>query len=381
LGAFAAVAVVLTAGVATYEAISPSTLGVYLFSLPNRLGMGAVPEVTAATKHGDDASSGRNLQLAKRTSPVEFGPSRRSDEVTAAIANSTAVLPEAMRTTPDGMAIHEARVAPSSEAALDRLPAQTPSASGLAVDPVRSPSGMLPVAVGNAKSFRDCQNCPEMIRVPRGSFRMGSREDASEQPIHQVTVPPFALSRFPITNQEWRHCIEAKACRFTPDGADASPVRNVSWADAQEYIDWLTSSTGQPYRLPSESEWEYAARAGTITRYWWGDRLVLKMANCRGCGEPYDSRKPLEVGSTAPNPFGLHDMGGAIAQWVGDCWHSSYQGAPADGSAWVEPGCRERVLRGGSWRNTRDEVRPASRAHYEAGVRHPSHGFRVARTN
>jgi len=208
---------------------------------------------------------------------------------------------------------------------------------------------------------------------------MGSTEDSTEQPVHQVHVAAFAMGRFPVTIGEWNQCAAAKACTVTLTGEDTAPARNLSWNDAQQYVAWLVKSTGQPYRLPSEAEWEYAARAGTGSRYWWGASLTPGMANCKGCGGSYDPREPLKVGSLPANAFGLHDMVGGVAQWVADCWHPTYQGAPADGSAWTEPNCREGVLRGGSWRNDASYARSASRAYYDLGVRYPAHGFRVAR--
>lgn len=229
-------------------------------------------------------------------------------------------------------------------------------------------------------SLRDCQGCPELVRLPGGSFRMGSSEDPSEAPAHQVRVAPFALGRYPVTVGEWNQCVAASACAPPLEGDSTAPARNLSWQDARQYVAWLSKSTGQQYRLPSEAEWEYAARAGTSSRYWWGDKVVPKMANCKGCSVPYDSRQPARVGSFPANPLGLHDLVGGIAQWVEDCWHPNYQGAPVDGSAWTEPSCRENVLRGGSWRNDASYARSASRAYYDSGVRYPAHGFRVARS-
>ena len=155
---------------------------------------------------------------------------------------------------------------------------------------------------------------------------------------------------------------------------------NVSWYDAQQYADWLAKTTGQPYRLPSEAEWEYAARGGTAGRYWWGDKVVPSMANCRGCSEPYNAKQPENPARFPPNPFGLVGMTGSVEQWVADCWHPNYQGAPADGSARKTPNCRENVLRGGSWRNDATYARSASRAYYDTAVRYPTHGVRVARS-
>lgn len=228
--------------------------------------------------------------------------------------------------------------------------------------------------------FRDCQNCPEMVIVPSGTFRMGSDEDPTEKPIHQASIASFAIGKYPVTVGEWRHCVAAKACSAVVEGEDAAPARNLSWTDAQEYVAWLSKNTGKPYRLPSEAEWEYAARAGAGSRYWWGERVMPSMANCKGCGGAYDSRQPAVIGSFPANPFGLHDMVGSVAQWVADCWHPNYQGAPSDGSPRTEPHCRENVLRGGSWRNDASYARSASRAYYDSGVRYPAHGFRVARS-
>ncbi len=263
---------------------------------------------------------------------------------------------------------------PIPEAAPAPAPAANPQVAAVPPpQPVAKPAEF-------GTSLRDCQGCPELVRLPGGSFRMGSNEDPSEAPVHSVRVQPFALGRFPVTVGEWNQCVAANACTSPLDGDAMAPARNLSWTDAQQYVAWLSKSTGQNYRLPTEAEWEYAARAGTGSRYWWGDKIVPKMANCKGCGEPYDPRQPALVSSSPANPLGLHGLAGGVAQWVADCWHPNYQGAPADGSAWSEANCRERVLRGGSWRNDASYARSASRAYYDSGVRYPAHGFRVARS-
>ena len=207
---------------------------------------------------------------------------------------------------------------------------------------------------------------------------MGSDDDLSEKPIHRVTIRPFAISKFPITTREWNACVAAKSCTYVPTGKDDAPVANVSWNDAQEFLDWLSKVTKKAFRLPSEAEWEYAARARTNTKFWWGDQLQADTANCKGCNEPYDASQPLKVGSFRPNPFGLYDMGGNIHQWVADCWHKNYQGAPLDGLPWVDSDCSSHVIRSGSWKNDSSYVRPSNRDHYDTGVRYPTHGFRVA---
>jgi formylglycine-generating enzyme required for sulfatase activity len=219
---------------------------------------------------------------------------------------------------------------------------------------------------------------PEMVSIPGGAFAMGSDDDLSEKPMHRVTIKPFAISKFPITVREWKTCVAANSCTYVPTGDDDAPVANLSWADAQQFVDWLSKATQKTFRLPSEAEWEYAARGGTRTKFWWGDQLQSDVANCKGCNEHYDPSRPLKVGSFRPNPFGLYDMGGNIDQWVADCWHKDYQGAPSDGSPWVGNDCVSHVIRSGSWKNDPSYVRPSNRDHYDADVRYPTHGFRVA---
>jgi formylglycine-generating enzyme required for sulfatase activity len=171
--------------------------------------------------------------------------------------------------------------------------------------------------------------------------------------------------------------VKAKACTYAPSGEDDAPLGNVSWDDAQQYVKFLAQATQKPYRLPSESEWEYAARGGTETRYWWGDAMKPGFAVCKGCGA---SAKPIKVGTRPANPFGLYGISDGLTEWVEDCWFRDYAGAPADGSARHANDCRERVLRGGAWTNDASYVRSASRDYYDASVRYPTHGFRVARS-
>jgi formylglycine-generating enzyme required for sulfatase activity/class 3 adenylate cyclase len=219
---------------------------------------------------------------------------------------------------------------------------------------------------------------PEMTELRGGSFAMGSNEDITERPVHQVTIKPFSISKFPITVREWNDCAAAKACGFTATGRDDAPVTNVSWSDAKQYVAWLAEATRKAYRLPSEAEWEFAARGGTQTKYWWGDQLQPGMANCKNCTDGAAAEQPVKVGNSKPNPFGLYDMGGGVDQWVEDCWHKNYQGAPVDGSPWVGGDCTSHVIRSGSWKNDARYVRPANRDSYDTNVRYPTHGFRVA---
>ncbi|MBB4261285.1 formylglycine-generating enzyme required for sulfatase activity/class 3 adenylate cyclase [Bradyrhizobium sp. CIR3A] len=255
--------------------------------------------------------------------------------------------------------------APQAAPAASPLPTTTPS-------PAASPSPS-PASAPSVTAVRE----PEMIPIRGGSFAMGSNDDPTERPVHQVTVKPFSIGKYPVTVQEWNECAAAKACGFTATGKDDAPIGNVSWTDAQQYAAWLAQATKKPYRLPSEAEWEYAARGGTQSKYWWGDKLQPGMAGCKDCGD-LAAEQPAKVGSFKPNPFGLHDMGGGIDQWVEDCWHRTYQGAPTDGSAWGGGDCSSHVLRSGSWKNDARYVRPSNRDGYDTNVRYPTHGFRVA---
>ena len=258
-------------------------------------------------------------------------------------------------------------------------PAPAPAPAPQAAAPAQQAA--LPSPRG--ETFRDCEGCPEMVQVPAGSFQMGTnRGDATEQPIRSVTIArPFALGRFEVTVAEWMACVSAGGCSYEPK-ATANPeraaVRNLSWDDAQEYITWLSQKTGRSYRLPSEAEWEYAARAGTSSRFWWGDRPESDKVSCKDCGGPWSRKAPTPVGSRPANPFGLHDMNGGVAEWTADCWLKSYEGAPKDGRARQQDRCSQRVLRGGSWRNEAAYLRSASRFFYDASVRYLVNGFRVA---
>jgi formylglycine-generating enzyme required for sulfatase activity len=239
------------------------------------------------------------------------------------------------------------------------------------------------------ESFRDCPDCPEMVVLPSGQFQMGSplgehgRFDA-EGPQHSVSVRSIAFARYLVTVQEFSVFVretgyEVGACDW-PDGTSwrstgfvpRDPVVCVSWRDAQAYVAWLNGKVKAPhsaafgdspgpYRLPSEAEWEYAARAGTVTSRWWGEAIGVGNANCNGCGSPWDNKQIAPVGSFAANPFSLFDMLGNVWQWTDDCWNESYVGAPNDGSAWRSGDCTKRVLRGGSWSNLPKFLRAAAR--------------------
>jgi formylglycine-generating enzyme required for sulfatase activity len=238
--------------------------------------------------------------------------------------------------------------------------------------------------------FADCANvCPAMIVVPAGKFIMGSpkkerRRYADEGPQHEVTfAEPFAVAKYEVTLAEWDACVAAGACPQVEDewGRGRMPVMNVSWDDAKQYARWLSQLTGKAYRLLTEAEWEYAARAGAETAYSWGDVPRQGNANCAGCGSHWDEKQTAPVGSFEPNAFGLYDMHGNVWEWVEDSWHDSYSGAPADGSAWLRGGEEgNRVKRGGSWADVSSFLRVAIRGRAAQGDRNNFVGFRVARS-
>lgn len=242
-----------------------------------------------------------------------------------------------------------------------------------------------PAAVSPSKTgpVRDCSDCPELIAIPPGSFQMGSNDLYEfEKPVHPVAIRGFYLGTREVSFEEWDHCVSEGGCNYRPDdrglGRGKRPVTDVHWNDANAYLAWLSAKTGKRYRLPSESEWEYAARAGTMTVYPWGQTMEKDRANCIGCNDP-QRRSAVASGQYPPNAFGLYDMAGNAAEWVTDCWSETYRSAPRDGSAYVVPGCRERVLRGGSFNNDPRYLRSAARFKYEADVRFYTNGFRAAR--
>jgi formylglycine-generating enzyme required for sulfatase activity len=274
-------------------------------------------------------------------------------------------------------------------------------------------AGMAPAA-----EFHECPDCPEMVAIPAGKFLMGSpaREPGrfdSEGPQHVVALKAFALGKYPVTSEQFLVFLRAtgyqpKPCNALlglgwhqgPRGLAYPPSENepprwpavcLDHGDALAYVAWLNAQakaahptlTSAPYRLPSEAEWEYAARAGTNSVRWWGEEIGGGHANCNGCGSPWDDHVLGTVDSFDVNPFGLAGMLGNAWQWTADCWHPSYVGAPTDGSAWTEPHCAKYVLRGGAWNNVPIFIRSAARS---AGGGDGDYdysslaGFRVARS-
>lgn len=239
-------------------------------------------------------------------------------------------------------------------------------------------------------SFRECaKECPEMVVVPSGEGMIGAPENEkdryeSEGPLHKVMfAKPFAVSKFEVTFDEWDACVSVGGCTRSNDFGlrqAGSPVIFASWNDAQQYVAWFSRMTGRTYRLLSEAEWEYAARANTTTAYFWGNEIGQGRANCDGCGSQWDAKRPAPVGSFAANQFGLYDMHGNVWEWVEDCYASGYAAAHVDGSASISKDCTQRVIRGGSWINIPRLVRAAVRSSNAPDFRDYDLGFRVGRT-
>ncbi|TVQ28517.1 MAG: formylglycine-generating enzyme family protein [Wenzhouxiangella sp.] len=244
-------------------------------------------------------------------------------------------------------------------------------------------------------TFQDCPDCPTMVMIPAGAFIQGSPESEpqrrdSEGPLRRIQVQSFAMGQTAVTFDQWDACVADGGCSHNPGdrgwGRGDRPVIRVSWNDAQQYVAWLSNKTGHHYRLPSESEWEYAARAGTLGRFNTGDCITTDQANFRGpepatgCPTGIDRQQTLPVASFAPNAFGLYDTHGNVWEWAQDCWNPSYSGAPTNGSAWMTGNCDRAVARGGSWSINGLDVRSATRHFRPRDHRNASVGFRVARS-
>ncbi|HEY5720100.1 MAG TPA: SUMF1/EgtB/PvdO family nonheme iron enzyme, partial [Gammaproteobacteria bacterium] len=276
-----------------------------------------------------------------------------------------------------------ATTAPEAErpVTIDQLPSArpepTPGAPAVIAPPAFEPLSLLRDKLANGTS------APRLIVIPAGSFEMGSADGATdEQPVHEVTLQAFAIGQYEVSFAEFDAFVRDTG-RTRPDdnwGRGSNPVINVSWNDAVAYTEWLSKQTKQVYRLPTEAEWEYAARGGTTGAIWWNLYDEKVYARCSDCDfRTPNPDRPLAVESLLPNPYKLHHVSGNVMEWVADCYQSGYSGAPSDGSARGGRSCAKRVLRGGSFLNRMSEVRPAARSSLAPDAASFEIGFRVVR--
>ncbi len=235
-------------------------------------------------------------------------------------------------------------------------------------------------------ALKDGGASPEMVEMPSGSFTMGSGSTSDyfeERPQRDVSIKRFAMSKHEVSFADYDKFVEATNREFPDDegwGRDNQPVINVSWQDAVNYTTWLSEQTGHTYRLPSEAEWEYVARAGTQATYWWGNEPRGDYVNCHNCKGKLAGKQPLSVENYEANPFGIKNSAGNVSEWVQDCYHSSYENAPTDGKAWVTDGqCNKRMTRGGSFRSNFNQLRSSARDSFDINTRSETIGFRVVR--
>ena len=239
----------------------------------------------------------------------------------------------------------------------------------------------------SGERFIECAECPEMVVVPAGSFDMGSEDNSGDEtPVHRVSLAePIAIGRYEISFEQWDACVVDGGCHHRPNdqgwGRGSRPVLDVSWNDVTAtYLPWLSRKSGHTYRLLTEAEWEYAARAGSPSVYSWGDQVGKGAANCDGCGSEWDNRQTAPIGSFPPNAFGLHDMHGNVWEWTQDCYEDNYGKAAPDGSAATKPDCQTYVVRGGGWNDRPKYLRSAIRYGDPPAYRSFYVGFRVARS-
>jgi formylglycine-generating enzyme required for sulfatase activity len=246
---------------------------------------------------------------------------------------------------------------------------------------------MLTVAAGRTfrDSLKDGGRGPLMVELPAASFPMGSAGNSlnfDEGPRHFVTLSRYSIGKHEVTFAEYERFARATGRRLPYDedwGRGDRPVINVSWKDANAYARWLSSQTGRTYQLPTEAQWEFAARAGTTSNYWWDRDEDAVHANCFSCGSQWDGDRTAPVGNFAANAFGIHDTAGNVQEWVLDCYRAGYRDAAADGAAWQTPECTQQVVRGGSYSSPMDSLRSAKRSQYDQDIRLDNLGFRIVR--
>ncbi len=228
---------------------------------------------------------------------------------------------------------------------------------------------------------------PLMLKLPGGTFNMGSPNYLpyhDERPQHEITLQSFSISRYEITFEEYDNFARATGHSLPDDrgwGREKRPVINVNWHEASYYTKWLTEQTGHQYRLPSEREWEYAAKAGSETLYWWGMKPDKNNANCSICGSLWDGKKTAPVGSFKPNAFEIYDSIGNVMEWTISCLRRTYQGAPSTGNQWRGGDCSQRMVRSSSYKSYLKNLRTTKRNHFHPNTRIDTLGFRVVRVD
>ena len=332
----------------------------------SQAGLGAEVIITKIKASATKFDTSVEQLLALKDAGVE-------DDVIAAMVNAGAATPAATDRDTD-----------SDESFIITYPAQETAPTGGATQ--TTPAAPAVSAPAPGSSFRDTLSSggegPEMVVIPVGRFRMGDLSgagDDDEKPVHEVVIAsPFALSKYEITFEDYDKFTYPNKVDDVGWGRGRRPVINVSWDDANEYAAWLSAQTGKRYRLPTEAEWEYAARAGSTTEYSWGNDIGHNRANCYKdrCGDQWEYT--ASAGSFSANAFGLYDMHGNVWEWVQDCWNESYAGAPGDGSAWSSGDCSQRVIRGGSWFNEPWDLRSSGRYWGTRTYRDHIIGFRLA---
>ena len=365
------------------------------------IGLGSAADERALTAFIDEFPKGPHVEaaraklgaLAKAAADAKAAEDRRTRETEAWAAASAADTSEAYRAFlkawPDS---EDTKAAKARLEELHRGPFRRRLYAGIGIaGAVMGVAGFFALV-----SIADIQDAlrplpdfkePEMVMIPAGSFTMGSNDGQDdEKPPREVTIEkPFEVGKYEVTFNEWDNCVKDGGCKNKPSslgwGRAKRPVINVSWDDVtKEFLPWLNKKTGKTYRLLTEAEWEYAARAGTTTKYSWGNETGKGNANCYGCGSQWDNKQTAPVGSFKPNGYGLFDMYGNAWEWVEDKWHSNYTGAPVDGSAWTSGDSSSRVLRGGSWFSDPNGLRSAYRFNNPPNNRIYLVGFRLART-
>jgi formylglycine-generating enzyme required for sulfatase activity len=353
-------------------------------------------EITAQMKRGPNSPT---------TVYVQYGPdaagSKASEAMRALLKSVGYGVPSSEKTDKTSLPISdEVRVCPNRGEDVAGSIRNTLNACGLGDFSLKIMNNYRPCAAvsrGNTievwlrqdhkYTFQDCKDgCPQMVAIPKGIFRMGSpktepgHDDLESEPTPVTIDNQFALGIYDVTVGEWSACVNDGGCRANvpvKDLTSRQPVVNVSFKDAQAYVSWLSRKTSKQYRLPSETEWEYAARAGTSTAYYWGADVGKGNANCDGCGSQWDNKRTAPVGSFRPNPFGLFDMAGNVWQWTEDC----YVKRPilTGGSAFTEANCGQRVIRGGAYLADPPRIRSANRNWGAIDSTFDGVGFRVAR--